>query len=502
MNKIFLISALTVSFFNTAISQDIEISAYAPVHPILKGLEVNPFIELTIVIPESIESLKNPSFQSLISESSLPWIESLELYDSTYNKIGTIKPGGANFEILLDTILFSGNHHFIIGATLRQSAPVTEKIEMHCTTVVFDQKTPIAVRETGGIFSKRIGSVVRKLGDEGVHTYRIPGLITTQKGTLISVYDIRYTTSRDLPGNIDVGMNRSTDGGNTWEPMKIIMDMGEPHENNGVGDPTILFDPANNRIWVAALWSKGNRSIAGSGPGLTPDETGQLVLTYSDDDGLTWAPVYSITPEVKNPKWNLFFQGPGAGIVMNDGTLVLPTQYWSEDKMPFSNIIYSKDHGKTWKTSLTAPKSNTTESQVVETSPGTLMLNMRDNRGKYRSISTTSDFGTTWTEHPTSRNALPDPICQGSIIKTTFENKEVLLFCNLDTSIRKREKMTVKASLDLGESWPSQYHHLFDERNTFGYSSISMINKNTLGVLYEGIRNIYFVQIPLKEILR
>jgi len=130
------------------------------------------------------------------------------------------------------------------------------------------------------------------------------------------------------------------------------------------------------------------------------------------------------------------------------------------------------------------------------------MLNMRDNRGRYRSISTTSDFGTTWKEHPTSRNALPDPICQGSIIKTLFEEKEILFFCNLDTSSKNREKMTLKASLDLGESWPSKYHHLFDERNTFGYSSISMVDQNTIGVLYEGIRNIYFLQIPVKDILR
>ena len=30
----------------------------------------------------------------------------------------------------------------------------------------------------------------------------------------------------DLPGDIDVGMSRSTDGGQTWEKMKNIMDMG------------------------------------------------------------------------------------------------------------------------------------------------------------------------------------------------------------------------------------------------------------------------------------
>ena len=112
-----------------------------------------------------------------------------------------------------------------------------------------------------------MGIAIRKAGDDSVNSYRIPGITTTDKGTLLSVYDIRYNNSGDLPGNIDVGLSRSTDGGRTWEPMKIIMDMGAPHENNGIGDPAIFFDPVTKKIWVAALWSKGNRSIAGSKPG-------------------------------------------------------------------------------------------------------------------------------------------------------------------------------------------------------------------------------------------
>src|SRR5690606_11837794 len=167
-----------------------------------------------------------------------------------------------------------------------------------------------------------------------------------------------------LPGNIDVGMNRSTDGGKTWEPMKVIMDMGAPHENNGVGDPAILFDPVTKKIIVAALWSKGNRSLAGSKPGLSPDTTGQFVLVESNDDGLSWSAPHSITPSVKDPAWHLFFNGPGSGIAMQDGTLVFAAQYWDENRMPFSTLIYSKDHGQTWVGNIKGPRANTTESQL------------------------------------------------------------------------------------------------------------------------------------------
>ena len=33
--------------------------------------------------------------------------------------------------------------------------------------------------------------------------------------------------SRDLQEDIDIGLSRSTDCGQTWEPVKVIMDMGE-----------------------------------------------------------------------------------------------------------------------------------------------------------------------------------------------------------------------------------------------------------------------------------
>ena len=71
-----------------------------------------------------------------------------------------------------------------------------------------------------------MGSVIRKAMDDGVHTYRIPGLIKTNTNSLIAVYDMRHESNRDLPGNIDVGMSKSKDNGITWQPMKTIMDMG------------------------------------------------------------------------------------------------------------------------------------------------------------------------------------------------------------------------------------------------------------------------------------
>ncbi len=489
----------------------ITIISSAPVSPVFKGVESNPLLYLRIYVPaeEKEFNLKNITFK--LNAAGLQAIDKIDAYftgrEQSFNEkenLGRVNLSNLNDGLGPNLKLKPGIHYIWFSAKLKESADIDSKIEFHVSQVedVNSKKYPVA--EQGNGFVKRLGILVKKGGENGIHTLRIPGIATTNTGALISVYDIRYKNSRDLPANIDVGMNRSTDGGKSWEPMKVIMDMGEPHENNGVGDPAVLFDPVTKKIWVIALWSKGNRSIAGSRPGLSEDVTGQLVLVSSDDDGLTWTKPKSITPMVKDPAWNLFFNGPGSGIAMADGKLVFAAQYWDENAMPHSTLVYSSDHGTTWKT-VDGPIANTTEAQVIETTPGTLMLNMRDNRGSFRSIVTTADLGKTWTEHHTSYHALQDPVCMASFIKASVrvkgKQKEVVFFGN-DNTQSGRYNLTIKASMDLGESWNKKNELLVDDRKLFGYSSLTKIDDVMIGIFYEGVRDMYFVRIPVSEVVK
>lgn len=505
----------------TQTAKDVKVSALYIQAPLFKRLSHNAAIRVRIYVPPG-KSISYHRLQLSLNTEAVKAIENLIVLSredkeaaflSTASVLATVKPSSNVVDIPVNFNCQPGLNYWWISIVLKDDADIDKEIKVQVTgltTISGNRHTITKSMTSSGTASDylfRTGIAIRKGGDDNVHTYRIPGITTTDKGTLIAVYDIRYNNSRDLPENIDVGMSRSTDGGRTWEPVKIIMDMGTPHENNGIGDPSILFDPVTKKIWVAALWSKGNRSIAGSEPGLSPDTTGQFVLASSDDDGLTWSQPYNITSQVKNPIWHLYFQGPGNGIAMQNGTLVFPSQYWDESRkpgIPHSSIIYSTDHGKTWK-SGTGAESNTTESQVVETTPGTLMLNMRDNRGSYRSIATTTDMGKTWTEHFTSHEALPDPVCMASIIKAKVnikgQRKDVLFFSNVATQT-SRQNTTLKASLDLGESWPSVHQLLIDARRTYGYSALTKIDNNTIGLLYEGNGELYFVRIPVKEIIK
>ena len=118
-------------------------------------------------------------------------------------------------------------------------------------TIVWDGKSDV----------RRMGIGVRHAGDDGASAYRIPGLVTTNNGTLLGVYDIRYNSSVDLQEMVDIGVSRSTDKGQTWEPMRVAMTFGEtgglPHAQNGVGDPSILVDEKTNTIWIVAAWTHG-----------------------------------------------------------------------------------------------------------------------------------------------------------------------------------------------------------------------------------------------------
>lgn len=507
---LFCILSINNSASSMPLNNRIQATAHSVQIPVLIGVSTNPILQLRVSIPinESNQTLTN--LRASINPDALQDIQQLDVYItgavpfSAGEKLASLQPSSASISFQLDKKLSPGMHFIWISVVLRPTADMQHFIDLRCNQLAFGRAKSIPVEQEQVSYKKRIGIAIRKAGDDNVHTYRIPGIVTTNKGTLLAVYDIRYNKSGDLPGNIDVGMSRSTDLGKTWEPMKIIMDMGAPHENNGVGDPAILFDPVTKKIWVAALWSKGNRSIAGSLPGISPDTTGQLVLVNSSDDGKTWSAPVSITPQVKRPAWHLFFDGPGNGIAMKNGNLVFAAQYWDENKMPHATIIYSDDHGITWKGQLAGPKSNTTESQVVETQTGTLLLNMRDNRGGYRSIATTTNLGNSWIEHSSSYHALPDPVCMGSLVKVAVtkngSQKEILFFSNPHTQ-SGRFNMTIRASSDYGESWPAQHQLLIDERSGFGYSSLTQIDAQTIGILYEGIRDLYFLKIGIKDII-
>lgn len=406
--------------------------------------------------------------------------------------------------------LYPGVNFFWVSIEMKPEASLLTKITAEVTGVTADgQSLPVKCVSAPNVI-RRLGVGVRHAGDDGVAAFRIPGLVTTNKGTLLGVYDVRYNSSVDLQEHIDIGLSRSIDGGKTWEKMRLPLAFGEygglPAAQNGVGDPSILVDTKTNTIWIVAAWTHGmgnQRAWWSSQQGMDVNHTAQLVLVKSTDDGKTWSEPINITEQVKHPEWYFLLQGPGRGITMEDGTLVFPIQYIGKDRIPNAGIMYSKDRGETW-TIHNHARTNTTEAQVAEVVPGTLMLNMRDNRGGSRAVYTTSDLGMTWKEHESSRTALPEPVCMASLISVKAADnvlgKDILIFSNPNTT-NARKNITIKISLDGGNTWAHQL--LLDEGENWGYSCLTMVDKETIGILYESsVAHMTFQCIKLKDIVQ
>ena len=406
--------------------------------------------------------------------------------------------------------LFPGINYFWISIQMKPKTSLFSNISAKVTAITADNKS-LDFELKSQSHTRRMGVGVRRGGDDGVAAFRIPGLVTTNAGTLLGVYDARYNSSVDLQEHVDIGLSRSTNGGKTWEKMRIPMTFGQyeglPTGQNGVGDPSILVDKQTGTIWIVAAWTHGmgnRRAWFNSLPGMTIHETAQLMMVRSDDDGKTWSAPINVTSQVKDPSWRFLLQGPGKGISMNDGTLVFPTQYIDPQGLPHAGIMCSKDHGSTWTISAPA-RDNTTEAQVAEVTPGVLMLNMRDNRGGSRAVSITSDYGKTWTEHPSNRSALQEPVCMASLIKVEAKDnilaKDLLLFSNPNTT-KDRKNMTIKASFDGGLTWKESNQLLLDEDYGWGYSCLTMIDKETVGILYESsVAHMTFQALKLKDII-
>lgn len=458
----------------------------------MQGKEKNPYAPLEYI------SSHNPG-KTLAANPS---------YSVLNSEVKRLQP-----EIILkgEQKLFPGTNFFWISLQMKPKASLQTKVSAAIEAVLVNRAPrPIKMVSAPGIIH-RMGIGVRHAGDDGSNSFRIPGLVTTNKGTLLGVYDVRYNNSADLQEHIDIGLSRSVDGGQTWEKMRIPLAFGEngglPLAQNGVGDPSILVDTKTNTVWVIAAWTHGignQRAWTASGQGIDKNHTAQLVLAKSEDDGKTWSEPINITEQVKDPSWYFLLQGPGRGITMADGTLVFPIQYIDAKRIPNAGIMYSKDQGKTWKINNYA-RTNTTESQVAEVEPGVLMLNMRDNRGGSRAISVTRDLGMTWTEHPSSRKVLPEPVCMASLISVKAEEnilgKDLLIFSNPNT-VKGRRDITIKISLDGGLTWLPQHQLLLDEEDGWGYSCLTMIDQETIGILYESsVAHMTFQAIKIKDIV-
>jgi sialidase-1 len=336
-------------------------------------------------------------------------------------------------------------------------------------------------------------------GDTGGYKlYRIPGIIVTRKGTILAYTEARRTGSGDWD-TIDIVMRRSTDGGKTFSPQRVIAHAPGRIERNPV-----------------ALERKQSRpdDITYNNPVAIADRNGAVHFLFcleymrafymrSDDDGETFSTPLEITSafDAFRPEyaWRVLATGPGHGIQLKSGRLLVPV--WlslgtaGNGHHPSVNAtIYSDDYGKTWHRGDFAVAStpefpDPNESAAAQLEDGTVMLNVRTEAKENRRTVVMSKDGVTHWSAPRLDENLPDPICFASILRFGHH----LLFVNPDNLARAdgkdllskdRVNLTLRLSNDGGAHWIAKRTI---EPGATGYADLAVMPDGTILCLYEKV---------------
>ncbi|MBM3739874.1 MAG: exo-alpha-sialidase [Acidobacteria bacterium] len=347
-------------------------------------------------------------------------------------------------------------------------------------------------------------------GEASYHTFRIPAMVVSKRGTILAFCEARKGSSADH-GDIDLVLKRSFDNGRTWGPLQIV------HEEGGtariaIGNPAPLVERETGAVHL--LFTRDNR---------------QVFHTRSTDDGAHFYHPKEITAAFEgfraqlatdvsktgagHKSDGLSFQatrlatGPGHAIQTSRGRFLVPVWLNSYHPYPSSaggpnevidyryrtGVVYSDDNGLTWNAGrvITAPSGSLegSEAMVIETSDGSLYLNLRVSDRKTRTVAWSKDGGSTWSPAAGDANLI-DPVCQASIVRLAEPGdpkRAPILFANPAST--RRENLTIRLSRDDAVTWPVS--RLLNEGPS-AYSDLAALQDGTIGCLYErGVKRAY-----------
>ena len=313
-------------------------------------------------------------------------------------------------------------------------------------------------------------------GEGGYHTYRIPAITVSARGTVLVFCEGRKTSPRDN-GDIDLLMRRSVDGGKTWQPTQLVYEEGG-NQPITIGNPCPI-SAADGTVHV--LFCRNNR---------------RAFYIKTNDDGRTFSKPREITEALRSFEFPFtrLGTGPGHGIQTTAGRLLAPL--WLNDRIGHdyrSGVAYSDDDGMTWHAGGLVPADvkGLNEGMVAALPGGKMLINMRNRQAKCRAVASSDDGGLSWNR-PQLVEALIDPQCQGALLRVPDSDPAQLLFSN--AADLKRLRLTVRLSADSGRTW-STGQLLY--AGPSAYSDLAVAPDGTILCLYERGQKSPYEQIIL-----
>lgn len=407
---------------------------------------------------------------------------------------GKRKPASGNLSATGNLNLIAGDNYFWITYDVASTAKEGNLLDATCESIITNTGTYNTVNNSapGNRVILLTNTLLFTPGDAGSKNYRIPAIITAADGSLVTVTDKRWNHAGDLAAKIDPVVRRSTDKGKTWSPPLVIANFGEP---NGAGDAALVLDKTNGNLICILSAEKGFFQSTNATPA-------KVLIVRSTDNGITWGTPIDVTNQIygPNPTWKGLFVASGRAHQLRDGKIVaaIAVREDIDGKDHINNyMISSSDHGVTWTASTARAELDGDESKIVELNNGDLLMSIR-NKG-LRRFNISSDKGLTW-KTAYSQSDLPDPNCDGDIIRYTSTldgyNKNRLLH-SIPYSA-DRSNVSVLMSTDEGTTWPTR-KTIFSGASA--YSSLTVLADGTIGIYYENGENstyqMYFVRFSL-----
>tara|TARA_B100000035_G_scaffold223115_1_gene191682 strand:+ start:120 stop:1181 length:1062 start_codon:yes stop_codon:yes gene_type:complete len=316
-----------------------------------------------------------------------------------------------------------------------------------------------------------------------VSCYRIPSIITATNGDLIAAIDERVPSCGDLKWSRDINIviRKSSDNGKTWGKIEKIIDypLGQ-----SASDPSMILDKQTNTIFLFYNYMDLDNQ----------KDIYYLKYISSNDNGKSWSKPVDITNQISKENWKNDFKfiTSGRGIQTKKGTLL----HCLVNLQKGTHVFGSNDNGKTWFITET-PTSPGDESKIVELNDGSWMVNSRVNKLGYRYSHVSNDYGKTWISK--KEESIIDPGCNGSLIRYSHGEKNLLLLTNINNK-KERKEIVLRYSIDEGKSWSNPKIIYNGEA---AYSSMTVMENGSLGLFFEMdnyTKNV-FTSISIKDVL-
>lgn len=316
-------------------------------------------------------------------------------------------------------------------------------------------------------------TVVWARNEDNMSAHFVYGLTVTTKGTVLAFTEARIAEAAD-DGAHHIVMKRSTNSGISFSSSKILV---KSKNGESWANPTIVQDGKTEKLYLFYALNHDNAST-------------QVYYITSKDDGISWSAATEISQlfNVSGNGWTFHLPGPGHGIQLKNGRLMVPVWHRKSISYPAAernygvSCIYSDDHGRTWKIGGNTPVGELNESQVVEQADGNVLLIGRTINGKSGSRQAklwSKDKGQSWSQELSYDTALTGSACDIGLTRYSLNPNVILVSQPADP--KKRKDLTIRMSTDEGRSW--SVNKLLQEGGAT-YSDLAVLPDKSILCLY------------------